>query len=101
MWIAYAKDGTKYTEELHRWIDVRDKDICKLESHIGGQQIIVEIPENTLPIMFNTGETLISGNTQNNRQISQAIGYSDGGSEYYTRIFTNGVIQEETGPVIH
>jgi len=101
MWIAYTKDGTKYTEGLHRWIDVRDKNIWKLESHIGGQQISVEIPENTSPVMFNTGETILSGNTQNNQQISQSIGYSDGKCEYYTRIFTNGVIQEETGPVIH
>jgi len=102
MWVAYTKTGEKFTEGEHTWKDVRKKDIVKLESFFASQHIVVDIPEGMSPVMFNTGEAImtLAGGETPVRQISQAIGYSDGEKEYYYRISLDG-INKEIGTAIH
>jgi len=98
MWVAYTKTGEKFTEGEHTWKDAREKDVIKLESFFASQYISIDIPEGMLPVMFNTGEAIMTSTLV--RQISQAIGYSDGEKEYYYRISPDG-INKEIGPAIH
>jgi hypothetical protein len=48
--------------------------------------------------MFNTGEIVLGGKV---KQLSQAIGWSDGEKEYYIRIDNDGKKTTEVGEVIH
>ena len=99
MWIAYARDGEIFKEGKDKWIDVRDKDIKKLECTFAGEHEIIEIPKGCIPILFNTGE--IGLNTNKVKKISQSIGYAQNGKEHYVRIRFDGVKTFETGDNIH
>lgn len=102
MWTAYTAGGEQFNEGTHPWNDVRYKSIVKLESVFGNRKVTVEIPEDTTPVVFNTGELIIEqGRSKKHRQISQSIGYANDEQECYTRIFYDGRVKQEVGPVIH
>lgn len=97
MWIAYTKEQT-FNEAASTWPEAKKHDIIALECHYAGKTEKIFIPDGCDPVVFNTGTIVLGGRV---KQLSQAIGWSDGEKEYYIRISNDGEKTTEVGEVVH